>query len=312
MNVLIDYLTASVKTRQVGEILQYMCIDVNDCLHKSSCYARYGMIGCYFFTGIKVHYGAYCIVDLSGAGCRTLETLRGDDFDWQQFVLWLLLSDGHISRLDVALDDNLDEDPKLDMGLMLQHVVHKRYISKAQHVVYEGGSLEQVRVGSPASDKLIRIYNKALERGYGPDRHWIRCELQLRDEKANQFWLHWFFENIPIGEVFAGTVLEMFRFTDEYYSGKQSSRLTVCSWWLAFLEDAKRLKDVLLGGLVYNEMCVDSYLRKQAASTIKTYLALSHGDITPLLDLAESAKLNDRQRMLICNTNKAGCQRDPD
>lgn len=299
MDVLIDYLTASVKTRGVDELMDYMRIDIYECTHKHSCFSRFGMVGCYWFNGIKLHYGTYCILDLSGAGCRTLETLLGDEFDWQQFILWLLVGDGHISRIDIALDDNNDDDPKLEMCRMIQHAFEHRYISKAQYVTYEGGSKEEVQAGSPASDKLLRIYNKAMERGYGPERHWIRCELQLRNEKANQFWMHWFFEQIPIGQVFAGTVLEFFRFTDEYYNGNHASRLTVCSWWLAFLEDAKRLKDVLIGGLVYNELAVDTYLRKQAASTIKTYLGLSGGDLTPLLELVEAAKLNDKQRVLL-------------
>lgn len=299
MDVLIDYLTASVKTRGVFEIMQYMKIDVNETTHRNSFFSRFGMTGCYWFNGVKIHYGKYCILDMSGSGCRTLETLMGDGFDWQEFILWLLTGDGHISRIDIACDDNDDADPKLDMQKMIRHVIDKRYISKARFVTYIGGAEEQVLIGAPASDKRIRIYNKSMERGFGPERHWIRCEIQLRDEKANQFWMHWFFEKIPIGEVFAGTVLETFRFTDEFYDGSNSDRLSVCCWWLDYLENVKRLRNLFYGGLVYNEMNVDRYIRHQAASSLKTFLGINGGDLSSLLEIIDKAKLNDRQKMLL-------------
>jgi hypothetical protein len=299
MDVLIDYLTVSIKTINYIDILEKMMIEENECTHRFSRYGRYGMLGCLFFNGISLHYGAYCILEMSGGGCRTLETLQGDDFDWKAFIFYLMTGEGHISRLDIACDDNLDDEPKLDMLLMIRHAVEKRYISNAQYVTFEGGSREEVQAGSPKSDKLLRIYNKAMERGYGPERHWIRCELQLRNDKAYQFWLHWAVEGMPIGEVLTGTLIKFFRFTDECYLGKHASRLNVCIWWSSFLEDAEKLFDLKIGGLIYNELSADRYLRVQASSTIKTYLALNGGDISPIIEMSQDAKLNEKQKMLL-------------
>ena len=51
----------------------------------------------------------------------------------------------------------------------------------------ESSKGQTVQFGSPKSDTLIRIYDKARERNCPAGNHWIRCELQLRRERAASF-----------------------------------------------------------------------------------------------------------------------------
>ena len=64
------------------------------------------------------------------------------------------------------------------------------------------------QIGSPKSKVLVRIYDKAAERGLADGRHWVRVELQLRDKRAEEFL------KIPmcIGKAFAGVLLNYLLF----------------------------------------------------------------------------------------------------
>lgn len=285
----------------MDEFLDFLRLDEHECLHRGSCFGRYGMIGCFWYNGIKLHYGDYCILDMSGSGCRTLETLYNNEFDWAEFIKFLLDHGGHVSRLDVAVDDLEDENnkPILKFSRMLNSMRDKKYISRAHNVRYMDGSVQEILIGSPASDKLVRIYNKALERGFGSDKHWIRVELQLRNDCALQFLMHWIREGNNIGQVFGGTLLSLFRFTTKSYDNQHSNRYITAPFWEKFCCTTEKLKNIKIGGLPYNEYNLINYLSVQASSSLKTYLTLCRGDITPLLNLADEAKLNEKQKVLL-------------
>ena len=68
--------------------------------------------------------------------------------------------------------------------------------------------MEQQKQGSSV---LIRIYDKAAERGLPEGQHWVRVELQLRDERAEAFC----FDPAPIGLLFRGVLVNYVRYVDD-------------------------------------------------------------------------------------------------
>lgn len=136
------------------------------------CHSYFGYEKCLKFSGIAVHFNLdtkgeresidkVCL-DLSGQGCRTVESLV-HDFDWKYFILGFMIDESfRVSRIDIACDD---KDGILNMKQLFDYVRRNQYICKAQYFIYQQGSEETLYFGSPKSERRLRIYNKALERG---------------------------------------------------------------------------------------------------------------------------------------------------
>ena len=140
--------------------------------------ARDGWLCHEFFGGIHLYHGGRddAGVELSGAGCRMLETCNGNSFDWIGLFGYIREQgdEMNVSRLDVAGDE------------------------------------EEVIFGASSSSTRLRIYNKALERGVaGP---WVRVEFQLRDEAANSFLANLLAREGRIGETYGGVLLNYLRY----------------------------------------------------------------------------------------------------
>ena len=90
------------------------------------------------------------------------------------------------------------------------------------------------QIGSPKSKVLVRIYDKAAERGLADGRHWVRVELQLRDKRAEEFL------KIPmcIGKAFAGVLLNylLFQMKPQFFIRLyRDSTDTSLIWYIYFL-----------------------------------------------------------------------------
>lgn len=167
-----------------------------------------------YFSSINIHYdgredmGVWC--EMSGQGCRTFETLSkhflaGDG--WADMFKWIHENGCKLTRLDVAFDDHTGVLP---IGRIVEDTQTGMWVSKSEYwetVLSSVGT--SIIFGAPASKVRIRIYDKAAER-HVPDVHWIRCELQLRDDRAQAFTEL----PQPIGEAFAGVILNYLRFIE--------------------------------------------------------------------------------------------------
>jgi len=108
------------------------------------------------------------------------------------------------------------------------------------------------QIGSSKSKVLVRIYDKAAERGFDDGRHWVRVELQLRDSRAEEF------SKIPmdIGEAFAGVLLNYLRFVEPDPSDSNKSRWQMTDYWSGLVGDIGRIKIFTLPSGAYNlEKC---------------------------------------------------------
>lgn len=119
------------------------------------------------------------------------------------------------------------------------------------------------------SEILVRIYDKAMERGYTDGRHWIRVELQLRRERAAAFLQR----TEPIGERFAGVLANYLRFIDEP-NGFDSNRWRwpMKPYWEKLLDGASRIRLYEKPGSDYNMINLENFVFKQAGNAIYTYL----------------------------------------
>ena len=175
----------------------------------------------YFWNNITISFGAdnerwydnpakartnmgIC-VNMSGQGCRAFETEGGDWLHlfkrFQGDIPWAAVHESpvdfcrvfkkdrrfNVTRLDLAWDDHSDY---LDIYRIKMDVEDRNYVSKATYVDYTWSDDQKldiqglsIGIGSKKSKVYVRIYDKAAERGY-KDRHWVRCELQLRDDRA--------------------------------------------------------------------------------------------------------------------------------
>ena len=157
---------------------------------------RHGYRNGIYFGSISILYDGnpdmgVCL-DMSGQGCRTFEEYGSGDF----IGLFRMISQDdrfHITRLDVAFDDHTrildirqlfyDTDDQ-DGG---QQFVSKFRKSKIEKSFQNGRSGISIYHGSEQSEIMIRIYDKAAERGLPEEQHWVRVELQLRRDRASQF-----------------------------------------------------------------------------------------------------------------------------
>ena len=262
--------------------------------------ARDGWLYHEFFGGIHIYHGGRddAGVELSGAGCRMLETCNGNSFDWVGLFRYIREQgdEMNISRLDVAGDD---KSGTLNVARIHDYTRKGKYISKARRRVGSDMDEEEVIFGAPSSSTRLRIYNKALERGVeGP---WVRVEFQLRDEAADSFLANLLVRDGRIGETYGGVLLNYLRYTVKAPADCQNhyDRLRTVGWWSQFVGTAEKIKNIKVGGLEYNYFNLESFIVRQCAGALRAYVDAHGGDVGPLLDVIAKARLSKKHEELL-------------
>ena len=148
-----------------------------------------------YWGSISIHYNGRedmgVWLEMSGQGCRSFETFGNGDYESLFDEVRQNSGEMNLTRLDVAFDDH---EGLLDFGVLLEDTRSFDYVSKARRwdISESWDDLKRVKGysiyhGRKVSEILIRIYDKAAERGFDDGRHWIRVELQLRDSRALAF-----------------------------------------------------------------------------------------------------------------------------
>jgi DNA relaxase NicK len=127
-----------------------------------------------------------------------------------------------------------------------------------------------VQIGSPQSKVLVRIYDKAAERHCEPGTHWVRVEMQLRDDRALQF------TKIPmtVGEVFSGVLLNYLRYVIPDDTDTNKWRWQMTDYWLDMLEVLTPIKIYTAPGMDYNIDRCREYVVNQAGNAIDALLQI--------------------------------------
>lgn len=222
-----------------------------------------------YFSSISIHFNGRpdmgVWVEMSGQGCRTFESLSS--VGWDGLFKFIRDNGLKITRLDVAYDDHTGI---LDIRQICSDTQAGMYISKSDYwetVLSSKGST--IQIGSPQSKVLIRIYDKAAERGFGADVHWVRCEMQMRDDRAVQFTKIL----LPIGQAFAGVLLNYLRYIEP---GEDSNkwRWPMTGYWFNLVQDAERISIFVAPGMEYNEERCKRYVVNQAGNAIDAMIQM--------------------------------------
>lgn len=225
-----------------------------------------------YFNCISIHYngrsdmGIWC--EMSGQGCRAFESLSTLPNKWEDLFATITRYGMNITRLDVAYDDHTG---MLNLDEIIQDTRRKEYVSKSDYwEIVESSKGQTVQFGSPQSDTLIRIYDKARERNCPVGQHWIRCELQLRRERAIAFTQL----GLSIGESFCGVMINYLRFVDPMDGDTNKWRWPIKPYWGEFLCHANAISIYQAPGLEYNFDRCERYVIRQAGNAIDAYIQI--------------------------------------
>ena len=271
--ILFDWLTVSCKEEDPWYWVTLLHME--DAAWSAMEKGRNGYRNGLYFGSISILYdgnpGMGICLDMSGQGCRTFEEYGSGDF----IALFRLFSQDerfHITRLDVAFDDH---SGILDIRQLFydtddqgggQQFVSKFRKSKIEKSFKDGRPGISIYHGSEQSDIMIRIYDKAAERGLPETQHWVRVELQHRRDRASQFALTAVSE--PIGTLFRGVLVNYVRYVDDPGTDSNCWRWPMKSYWAELIDQVGRITLFVKPGVEYNIRQLDHYVFEQAVNAI--------------------------------------------
>lgn len=247
-----------------------------------------------YFGAISIHYngrddmGIWC--EMSGQGCRTFESLSTSN--WDSLFKFIRENGLKITRLDVAYDDHTGI---LDIRDVISDTQCGMFVSRSDYwetVLSSKGAT--VQIGSPQSKVLIRIYDKAAERGK-PDQHWVRCEIQMRDDRAAQFTLI----PLPIGQAFTGVLLNYLRYIVPDENDENRWRWPMTVYWSNLVDDAEKISIYRTPGMEYNEERCKRYVINQAGNAIDACLQMYGEDEFIKMVQEREIKPNPKYQMIV-------------
>lgn len=248
----------------------------------------------YEFGNIRVYFSfdmsyvnGYYLLEMSGQGCRTFETHGNGDYEKLFDLVRMGLTQPReqrftrITRIDVAYDD-LSGD--LDLNLICNKTKDEEFVSRFKNtpaaIFCKGGNSSTF--GRRAGNCFIRIYDKALERGYNEEMcakleisypfHWIRCELQLRHDGASGFVANLKRDHANIGELYCSVLKNYLSFRDPVLTDSNKRRWPESYFWTKFLNGASPISLFDRPGVSYNLGAGKKYIFNSAIGWIKTII----------------------------------------
>lgn len=217
--------------------------------------SRNGFKKMYNYNGVNLlleHKDVYFMLDITGEGCRFLESLN--NYSWIDFFKIFLLYDLNFTRLDLALDSINDFSFSLFTmykKIKFGHVKGSfRRFKNFEDICFNTG-IELGRTlyfGSPKSNFMFRFYDKfgeSLSKGKTIESgvmRWIRYEIQFRGDYAKAMILNIVFGGIDdIGFYFKGFLRSNLEFLIPSKTDSNKRRWKICKWWLDFLDNVGKL-----------------------------------------------------------------------
>jgi len=248
-------------------------------------------------------------IQLSGQGCRQVEeALNGD---WLSLFKKVIEFDGTFTRCDIAIDDKIG---LLDITKIQEKTEKKEYVSRFKNWSITTSCKndsnrfgKSIYFGSAESDIRLRFYDKAVEQGV--DGHWVRTELQLRDERANNAILL-YLSGKGIGEIVAGVLKNYIRFVDSSHDSNKR-RWNTSKFWDKFIADAEVLR--LTEG--QKERTLDDvylWINRSVAPSLALLVKASDGDLNIIYEIVSegSKRLKPKHYALLVDEKEREKQRD--
>lgn len=208
----------------------------------------YGYENRLFKDNINILYGATnpnmrVHVSMTGKGVRAYE----QEHSSIDMIKRVVNKEKHnFTRIDLACDiknEGFSFDT-LKMYIDTNSITtrFKRYRYMEQNEIHDDGiknTGKTIYFGSNTSDIYIKFYDKGKEQGTGED--WIRCEITLKDERANAVALL-INQNIRMGNIFFGILNNYLKFVEKTGKDTNKRRWKTAPFWEEFIEDVKPLK----------------------------------------------------------------------
>lgn len=266
--ILIDWLTFTSKCDSPESIKTMLGLD--DVSWQVMEKGRNGYRQRWFFENISILFdgaeGMGVCVDITGTGCRAFETYSTAVWEDLFFTLRSFPEDYNITRLDMAFDDHTGI---LDIDVLRDDTDDHHYVSKSRTWMVQYGSAgTTIYHGSPKSNMYIRIYDKAAEQGL-EDEHWIRVEMQMRDEIARGFADG--LVTTSVGVMFRGVLHNYLRYVVPQ-NDTNMSRWPLTFYWDDLLEGVQKIRCWSCPGVNYDEWHLSDYIINQTGNALDCYL----------------------------------------
>ncbi len=316
-SILIDWFSMTSKLHTPEEIMKLLG------MHELSWTLTNGARGYqdrYWFDSISIHFNGRADMgvwlEMSGQGCRAFETYGNGDYNTLFTFALENLGPIHITRIDIAFDEYTGI---LNMDKLCKHTSEHKYRSLADYYsVTSSSNGQSINIGSPQSAVLIRIYDKLAERlskmrGEQDKekirdeiQHWIRIELQMRDERALEF-VRLVLDKADIGQVYSG-VLRHYLEYGWYRDAEDSKSFEVFPYWQKIINSAESLSIYVSPGVDYNLARCQNYVFNCAGNAIDALLQI-HG-IELFKTMLEKRDISQNQKYLNLikkHTQNKGC-----
>lgn len=302
--LLYDWFTVSFSILDYGTLIHFLGLDRLAWQESDSgSRLRYGHR--LFAGGISVHYtddrdvkhNQGCCLEMSGQGCREFESFGSGD--WESLIKFCIAAGGNITRVDIAYDDFTgvlpidiiaDMAARYDFTAQSQHlrITHESKDAKPEHMGIS------VCHGSKSSAIYIRIYDKRVERQNWDVKHWIRCEVQLRQENCKGFLT----AAGGLGVRFRGVLANYLLYRCPS-SDSNMSRRKVAPFWSKFLEAAAALSVNSRKDVEYNKSRLEQHVYDRNHRAVKTCI-LADG-LPAFLEktFADSSELPDKYKHIL-------------
>lgn len=268
----------------------------------------------------KARHDMGICVNLSGQGCRAFETEGGDWLHlfkrFQGDIPWAAVKESaidfcrvmkkdrrfNVTRLDLAFDDHTD---LIDINRVRYDVEARNYVSRSTYneILYSDNVKEDIQglsvgVGSKKSKVYVRIYDKAAERGF-KDRHWIRVELQLRDDRALVAMAE-MLHTQHIGRTVAGILRNYLTFRTPS-ADTNKSRWPIAYYWERVIGQMEKLSLWISPGEPYNISKSEYWLKKQYGQLISTLALIQDPEqiVKACQDIYPEDTLNKKYKQIV-------------
>ena len=256
----------------------------------------------------KVRHDMGICLDMSGQGCRQFESFSGNT--WLKLLHDICDRDlkTTITRLDLAYDDY---GGTLDLHRIAQDVRDRNYTSpsKKSMIIWSDDQRVDVQgltvsVGSKSSDVMVRIYDKAAEREFGEEIHWVRCELQLRHDRCIVAVAE-ILKQQHVGRTTAGILKNYLVFREPQSEDTNRSRWPVADYWDKVLLDMERVRLWISPGEPYNFSKTERHMLMQYGQALITVQEIN-GSLGSFLDAARRMypKLNKKYENAIAEIRR--------
>lgn len=280
--VIYDWLTFTTKIHSLPDVVALL--GLTDVKFENMC-GRYCYQDRINYGGINIMYNGRedmgICVELMGQGCRDFETYGNGEY---QTIFDLIKEnwnaeaekrDMNITRLDVAYDDFIG---LLDMNYLIYSVQKENFVSRLKRAgchwdnqlgctVYHGSERQ--------SSVYIRIYDKLTEQLKVKKNdidsnitHWVRCELQMKDDSARGFIRL----SDDIRKNYFDVLNNYLRYVLPSNNVTNKCLVPTSPEWLRFIESWEKVSIFDKPGVNYNISNLDGYINNQLSGAISTYI----------------------------------------